>query len=126
MEAATLTDEGKRLRDALIRSLREEPLLIAAREGYLRDRISGTDQALRSNLAELLEAAATLGKGDALSFESLEAGVSERFQDAMRRALRGDTEFTKGDAELFQELGFEKLSEFRSMLDADPGGAGQD
>ena len=121
-----MSAEAKRLRDALIRSLREEPLLIAAREGYLPSEISGPDKALRTNLVELLNAAATLGKGDELSFESPEAGVSQRFQDAMRRALRGDTEFTKSDAELFQELGFEKLSEFRSMLDADLGGQDQD
>ena len=121
-----MSAEAKRLRDALIRSMREEPLLVAEREGYLRDKTSVTDQTLRSNLVELLNAAATLDKGDEFSFESPEAELLQRFQDAMRRALRGDTEFTKSDAELFQELGFEKLSEFRSMLDADLGGPDQD
>jgi hypothetical protein len=118
----SLSSEGKRLRDALIRSLRAEPLHIAAREGYLPAETGRLKHAFRSNLVDVLEAAATLGEGDELSYDSPEGAVSQGFQDAMRRALRGDTEITKSDAELFQELGFEKLSEFRSMLDTDLGG----
>lgn len=113
---------GKRLREALIRSLREKPLLLSAHDEFLPDKISGTKTELRGKLHALLDRTGTLGDGDKLVFRSPESEALQKFREAMRSALSDGSRITASDAELFHELGFEKLSEFRTTLKADLGG----
>jgi hypothetical protein len=113
---------GKRLREALIRSLHEKPLLLSAHDEFLPDEISGTKTELRGKLQTLLDRTGTLGDGDKLVFRHPESEALQKFRDAMRSALSDSSRITASDAELFHELGFEKLSEFRTTLKADLGG----
>lgn len=117
-----MNDERKRLRAALIQSLREKPLLVSEDGIFLPHEIDSSIEKLRNGLLDMLRTASTLVEGDRLSYEDLGSGNSDQFRDAVKRALSGGARLTGNDAELFHELGFEKLSEFRSTLYADLGG----
>jgi hypothetical protein len=117
-----MAGDGKRLREALIRSLRERPILLSAEEGMFAEVSDETQQAIRTSLQDMLDKASGLVETDEISFHALEGDSAQQFRRAVKVALSGGSRLTDDDAELFHELGFEKLSEFRSTLYADLGG----
>jgi hypothetical protein len=117
-----MAGDGKRLREALVRSLRSRPILLSADEDLFSTAGSESQQAIRTGLEDMLERASRLVETDEMSFQDSEGESAQQVRRAVKVALSGGSRLMDSDAELFHELGFEKLSEFRSTLYADLGG----
>jgi hypothetical protein len=117
-----MTGDGQQLKEALIQSLREKPLLV----GTERELLSLYDTAqldeLRGSLANMLSSGSTLVEADELSFQGTESDFAKGFRSGMELALNGGSRLTDADRDVLSSFGFEKLSEFRSTLYADLGG----
>jgi len=117
-----MAGDGKDLRESLIRSLRERPILLSTEEGMFSEVSGETQQAIRTSLQDMLDKASGLVETDEISYQTLEGDSAQQFRRAVKVGLSGGSRLTDNDAEIFQELGFEKVSEFRSTLYADLGG----
>jgi hypothetical protein len=113
---------SQQLKEALIQSLREKPLLVDP-ERQLHS-LSGSAQLdeLRGSLANMLGSASTLVEADELNLQGVASDIAKGFRTEVELALNGGSRLTDADRDVLSSLGFEKLSEFRSTLYADLGG----
>jgi hypothetical protein len=113
-----MAGDGQRLRDALIKSLQEEPLLVDAEEFMHSAGENEMGRKFRGDLMQMLDEGPSLAEVDGLTYLGIERESVERFRTAMEGALRGGSRLASAEQEVLQSLGFEKLGEFRSKMRA--------
>ena len=110
--------DAERIRNALIRSLRAEPLLIRAEE-TLHSHGDPAEQAnLRASLSQLLDPGPAIADGDRHSYRGVDDEVINRFRAAMRHAVRGGANLADAEEEILESLGLQKLGELRSTVES--------
>ena len=117
-----MSSDSQRLRDALIRSLQVDPLLVKEEEVLHSAGETEVRQGCRGRLVQMLDEAPPQAEVDGLTFLSIEREIVEMFRSAMERALSGGSSVTEAEREVLSSLGFEKLGEFRSQMQTHLGG----
>ncbi|MFV2044074.1 MAG: hypothetical protein ACC700_12695 [Anaerolineales bacterium] len=112
-----MATDTQQLRDSLIRSLQNEPLLIEAEMSLHSSTEPDMTGEFRQAVAMSLRTAPPMAKAQREGFRSLEGDLIEQFRTAMHTAVSSGANLAAREKELLQSLDLEKLGEFRSRMD---------
>jgi len=112
-----LATDTQQLRDSLIRSLQNEPLLIEAEMSLHSSTEPDMTGEFRQAVAMSLRTAPPMTKAQREGFRGLEGDLIDQFRTAMHTAVSSGANLAAKEKELLQSLDLEKLGEFRSRMD---------
>ncbi len=113
-----MSDDGLRLRESLLESLRAKPLLIEAEAGLHAPGFGDRQQKLLSRMVQTLESGALLAEADRLAYPAAESEVIRKFRAAMANTLKGGENLAEAERDLLESLGFERLGSLRTKMQA--------
>lgn len=106
------------LRDSIVQSLKAEPLLVEVEEVLHSFDATTAPQNLREGLILSLEAAPLEAEVDGLPYEEIEQDHIRKLRTALEDVLKTGASVTDAEREVLKSIGFEKLGEFRSLVQA--------
>lgn len=111
-----MAGNGKRLRDAVAESLMVEPALAQAEVDLHSCASDGEQAQLRARMQELLLDAPMSPAMDGLAAPVLQPDVVESLRSAFEESLGSNGTLADAELHALQELGLEKLGEFRTAI----------
>ena len=113
-----MADDGQRLRESLLQSLRAKPLLIEAEAGLHAPGWGDRQKKLLSRMAQTLESEALLAEADRLAYRGGQSEVVRKFRAALAESLKGGESLAEAERGLLESLGFERLGSMRTTMQA--------
>jgi hypothetical protein len=113
-----MSDDGLRLRESLLQSLRAKPLLIEAEAGLHAPGLGDRQQKLLSRMVQTLESEALLVEADRLAYPAGESEIIRKFRAAMAESLKGAESLAEAERGLLESIGFERLGSMRTTMQA--------
>ncbi|MFX0145788.1 MAG: hypothetical protein ACFE9C_17115 [Candidatus Hodarchaeota archaeon] len=106
------------LRDSIVQSLKAEPLLVEVEEVLHSFDATTASQKLREGLILSLDAAPLQAEVDGAPYEDIEQDHVRKLRTALEDTLKTGASVTDAEREVLKSIGFEKLGEFRSLVQA--------
>ena len=113
-----MSDDGLRLRESLLQSLRAKPLLIEAEAGLHASGLGDRQQKLLSRMVQTLDGEALLVEADRFAYPAGESEIMRSFRAAMAESLKGGESLAEAERGLLESIGFERMGSLRTTMQA--------
>lgn len=110
--------DAERIRHALIRSLRAEPLLIRAEEALHSDGDPKAEAQLQAGIRQLLDPGPAMAEVDRVGYGDSDDEVIKRFRAIMQHAVRGGANLADAEKEILESIGLKKLGQLRATVES--------